>query len=115
MKNQPVISSSSPSIQIVTQLQIISSGTNLTRINSTLMDKDNLQLQGILRAQVNGQWGVICDNQFDLVTARIVCTQLGLVAHPMVCFCFYILLPSTLFSWNNKTIFRIGKLANQKS
>ena len=84
MKNQDFITSMGSSIQIISQAQMKYSGNNLTLINATITGRDERILQGILRVKVNGLWGVACDNQFDIVAARIACTELGLVAYPDV-------------------------------
>lgn len=78
------ISSLGPNIQVVSDAQMKDSKNNLTLVNATITSSDQRMLQGILRVKIGGSWGVVCDNQFDLVAARIACTELGLVAHPGV-------------------------------
>lgn len=35
------------------------------------------QNYGILEVQVNNQWNVVCDSNFDRAAAKVVCKQLG--------------------------------------
>ena len=37
------------------------------------------QLEGTVQVLYNGTWGSVCDNNWDILDARVVCHQLGYV------------------------------------
>uniref|UniRef100_A0ACB8F9Z9 Lysyl oxidase 4 n=1 Tax=Sphaerodactylus townsendi TaxID=933632 RepID=A0ACB8F9Z9_9SAUR len=66
-----------PLILFLWVCQAVPSGTQRPRIELRLVGPRSKAGEGRLEVLYNGQWGTVCDDDFNIITASVACRELG--------------------------------------